>query len=82
MNKVNDAEHGKVIIEDDPTNWGKIIAMILAFGVLVAACAVSWVFQNWQTSLMVFGILVFVYLIVFNLKWIYVALRTFTRDMS
>lgn len=81
-NGVKDPEKGKVIYDDDPTNWCRIIAMILAILVLIAACAVSWVFQNWQTSLMVFGILVFVYIIVFGYRWIYVAIRTTPRDMS
>lgn len=81
-NGLKDAEKGAVLYEDDPTNWGRIIAMLLAIGVLVAACAVSWVFANWQTSLMVFGILVFVYILVFGYRWIYVAIRTTPRDMS
>lgn len=82
MTTVNDAEKGKIIIEDDPTNWVKIIAMLLALGVLAAACAITWIFQDWQTSLIVFGILVFVYIIVFNIQWFYVAIRTFKRDMT
>ncbi|KAM3962752.1 fatty acid transport protein isoform 2-T2 [Aphomia sociella] len=56
--------------------------MILALAVLVAAGAVTWVFQDWQTSLQVLAILVVVYIIAFYYRWIYVAIRTAPRDFK
>ncbi|KAJ2953512.1 hypothetical protein O0L34_g1113 [Tuta absoluta] len=75
-----DVEKGKV--ESSSRNWSRIIAMFVGIGVLVAACAVTWIFQDWQTSLIVFAILVCVYTVVFYYRWIYIAIRTFKRDMS
>ncbi|XP_068621663.1 long-chain fatty acid transport protein 4-like isoform X2 [Battus philenor] len=51
-------------------------------GILLAACAIAWVFQDWQTSLQVFAILVVVYVISFYWRWIWVALRTAKRDFT
>ncbi|XP_026325418.1 long-chain fatty acid transport protein 4-like isoform X2 [Hyposmocoma kahamanoa] len=56
--------------------------MILAIGVLAASCAVALEILHWKTSMIVVGILVFVYNIVMHRKWIYIAIRTFSRDMS
>ncbi|KOB79132.1 Fatty acid transport protein [Operophtera brumata] len=38
--------------------WSTVIVMLLALGVLVGACSVAWVFQDWQASLLVLIILV------------------------
>ncbi|CAH0603274.1 unnamed protein product [Chrysodeixis includens] len=62
--------------------WSKIIIGMLALGVLVAACAVTWVFQDWQTSLQVLAILAVVYCIAFYWRWLYVAALTAPRDFS
>ncbi|XP_063529147.1 long-chain fatty acid transport protein 4-like [Cydia strobilella] len=79
----NDLETGKNhLISDEPTPWGRIIATVLALGVVVTACTVTWVFQDWQTSLIVLAILVVVYVILFHWRWIYIALRTAKRDFS
>lgn len=61
-------------------NWSRIIAIGLATIILVAACAVTWIFQDWQTSLQVFAILVVVYIILFHWQWIYIAIMTAPRD--
>ncbi|XP_021197440.3 long-chain fatty acid transport protein 4 isoform X1 [Helicoverpa armigera] len=62
--------------------WSKIAIAMFALGVLAGACAVTWVFQDWQTSLQVFAILAVVYCIAFYWRWIYVAIRTAPRDFS
>ncbi|XP_013200626.1 long-chain fatty acid transport protein 4 isoform X2 [Amyelois transitella] len=56
--------------------------MIIALGVLAAACAVAWVYDSWQTSLQVLAILVAVYIIIFFYRWIYVAILTAPRDFK
>ncbi|XP_075992100.1 long-chain fatty acid transport protein 4-like isoform X2 [Anticarsia gemmatalis] len=53
---------------------------MLALAVLVAAGAITWVFQDWQTSLIVLAILCGVYVIAFYYRWIYIAIRTAPRD--
>uniref|UniRef100_A0A1L8D6P9 Very long-chain fatty acid transport protein n=1 Tax=Plutella xylostella TaxID=51655 RepID=A0A1L8D6P9_PLUXY len=79
--QTKDVETGtKNVQSDDGTNWGRTIALLLACLVLVAACTVAWVFQDWQTSLQVFAILVVVYVIAFHWRWIYIAIRTTPRD--
>lgn len=60
--------------------WSKIIIGMLAIAVLVAAGAITWVFQDWQTSLQVLAILCVVYIIAFYWRWIYIAIRTAPRD--
>lgn len=78
-----DVEKGKFTF--DPSNnipWSKIIGVMFAVAVLIAACAVAWIFQNWQTSLQVLAILVVVYFICFYWRWLYVAARTTPRDFS
>ncbi|KAG6465913.1 hypothetical protein O3G_MSEX015493 [Manduca sexta] len=78
-----DVERGN-FKKPEPSNipWSKIIVVMLALAVLVAACAVTWIFQDWQTSLQVFAILVVVYLIGFYWRWLYVAARTAPRDFK
>ncbi|XP_028162675.1 long-chain fatty acid transport protein 4-like [Ostrinia nubilalis] len=68
--------------EESSIPWGKILIMLVALAVLVASCAVAWVFQDWQTSLIVLAILVVVYLLVFYWRWLYVAARTARRDFT
>ncbi|XP_049872799.1 long-chain fatty acid transport protein 4-like [Pectinophora gossypiella] len=80
--KSSDVEKGKNRANVSSVNWVKIITMVIAVAVLVAACTVAWVFQNWQTSLQVFAILMVVYVIGFFWRWIYVACLTFPRDMK
>ncbi|KAL0849044.1 hypothetical protein ABMA28_013408 [Loxostege sticticalis] len=77
-----DLERGKNRDSESGVPWGKIIVMILALAILVASCAVAWVFQDWQTSLIVLAILVVVYLFVFYWRWLYVAARTAKRDFT
>ncbi|XP_026756934.1 long-chain fatty acid transport protein 4-like [Galleria mellonella] len=77
-----DLERGKNSDDSSGTSWCKIITMILALGALAAAVAVTWVFQDWQTSLIVLAVLVVVYLFAFNWWWWYVAIRTTPRDLK
>ncbi|KAJ0181724.1 hypothetical protein K1T71_002446 [Dendrolimus kikuchii] len=78
-----DIEKGKFTsVKSSKLPWGKIICVMLAVSLLVAACAVAWVFQSWQTSLQVLAILIVVYIIAFYYRWIYVAIRTAPRDFS
>ncbi|CAG9784546.1 unnamed protein product [Diatraea saccharalis] len=77
-----DAERGRSAGSDSDIAWGRILAMIVALCVLVAACAVTWIFQDWQTSLIVLAILVVVYVLVFYWKWLYIASRTAPRDFT
>lgn len=62
--------------------WTKVAMGLLAVAVLVAACAVTWVFQDWKASLLVLAILCVVYLIAFYWRWIYIAILTAPRDFS
>ncbi|XP_041971166.1 long-chain fatty acid transport protein 4-like [Aricia agestis] len=78
--KEKDLEGKRVVTSKVP--WGKVIAMVLALGVLIAACTVAWVFQDWQTSLQVFAILFVIYIIAFYWRWIWVAIQTAPRDLS
>ncbi|CAH0404706.1 unnamed protein product [Chilo suppressalis] len=77
-----DTERGKTADSDSGIAWGRILAMVVALCVLIAACAVTWIFQDWQTSLIVLAILVVVYVLVFYWRWLYVACRTAPRDFT
>lgn len=77
-----DVEKGTVVKAGSKIPWTKAIIAMLALGVLAAACAVAWVFQDWQASLLVLAILTIVYCIAFYWRWIYVAIRTAPRDFS
>ncbi|CAB3249823.1 unnamed protein product [Arctia plantaginis] len=77
-----DLERGRSTKQGRQIPWNKIIIGMLALGVLVAAGAVTWVFQDWQTMLIVVAILCVVYILVFYHRWIYVASRTAKRDFS
>lgn len=77
-----DIERGKHSESESSVPWGKIVAMALALLVLVAACFVAWFYQDWQTSLIVFAILIVVYVIVFYHRWLYIAARTAPRDFQ
>lgn len=61
---------------------GTIVAIILAILILAAACAVSWIYEGWQTSLLVFACLLIVYAFAFNWRWWYIAFCTAYRDFS
>lgn len=80
--KDGDVEKGQRQVSVSSVPWSKIIVVVLAMGVLVAACSIAWVFQDWQTSLQVLAILVVVYVVAFYWRWIWVALRTVKRDFS
>ncbi|CAG5056665.1 unnamed protein product [Parnassius apollo] len=77
-----DIEKGQYHNLVSSVSWSKFIVMFLAASVLVAACTVAWVFQDWQTSLQVFAILFVVYVIAFYWRWIWIAMRTAKRDFS
>ncbi|XP_072936361.1 long-chain fatty acid transport protein 4-like [Epargyreus clarus] len=77
-----DVEIGKSGKESSSIPWGKIIAMVLAVGVLIASVTIAWVFQDWQAALLVFAILVVVYFFAFYWKALYIAVRTAPRDIS
>ncbi|CAH2066407.1 unnamed protein product, partial [Iphiclides podalirius] len=80
--KDGDVEKGQRQISVSSVPWSKVVVMVLAMGVLIAACSIAWAFQDWQTSLQVLAILVIVYVIAFYWRWIWVALRTAKRDFS
>lgn len=81
-NQNHDTEGGRKAVPKEESNVGRWIAAVVACAVLVGACAVTWIFQDWQTSLQVLAILVVVYIIGFHWRWIYVAIRTAPRDLS
>lgn len=82
-NQNNDMERGsKGVPSAEESKIGRWVAAAVACAILVGACAVAWIFQDWQTSLQVFAILVVVYVIGFHWRWICVAVRTTPRDVS
>ncbi|XP_050675995.1 long-chain fatty acid transport protein 4-like [Leptidea sinapis] len=77
-----DVEQGKRANESSNTPWGRIIAMVIAIAVLVAACAVTWVLISWQIGLIVAAALIVLYVIVFCWKRICIIIKTVPRDLS
>ncbi|KAL4715153.1 hypothetical protein ACJJTC_012200 [Scirpophaga incertulas] len=77
-----DVELGRSVASESEFQWTRVLAMLVALCALIAACAVTWVFQDWQTSLIVLAILVVVYVLVFYWRWLYVAVRTAPRDFT
>ncbi|CAH0726565.1 unnamed protein product, partial [Brenthis ino] len=83
LTEKQDIEKGKSgCIASSGLPWGYIIVMVFAVAVLVAACAVAWVFFSWQTSLIVFAVLTVVYLIAYFSSWLWIAIRTAPRDFK
>ncbi|KPJ11958.1 Long-chain fatty acid transport protein 4 [Papilio machaon] len=77
-----DVEKGRIEYLTSSVPWSKVMVIVVAMCVLVAACATTWIFQDWQTSIQVFAIIFVVYVILFYWRWLWVALRTAKRDFS
>ncbi|XP_059059276.1 long-chain fatty acid transport protein 4-like isoform X2 [Achroia grisella] len=56
--------------------------MVVTFAALGAAAAMTWLYQDWETSLIVLGVGIVVLQFVFNWWWWYVALKTAPRDLK
>ncbi|XP_038207616.1 long-chain fatty acid transport protein 4-like isoform X1 [Zerene cesonia] len=77
-----DVEKGSREISGVQIPWKSVIIMVLALAVLVAACAVAWVLQGWQTTLIVIAVVVPVYILIYYWRFLYVVVKTAPRDIS
>ncbi|XP_028039800.1 long-chain fatty acid transport protein 4-like [Bombyx mandarina] len=77
-----DIEKSKQNSDSDGVSWGKILYVLLSLAVIVIACGVAWVFQDWLTSLIIFVVLLVVFTVGYFWKWLYIAARTAPRDFS
>lgn len=68
--------------QSDESGLTTAIAVIIALLIIIAACSVSWVYQGWETGLLVFACSVIIFAFAFHWHWFYIACVTTPRDMS
>ncbi|CAK1549763.1 unnamed protein product [Leptosia nina] len=77
-----DIEKGNRGKKGSSVPWGKIFIMVVALAVLVAAVAVTFIFVDWQTSLIVLAVLVPIYVLLYFYRFLYIVVKTAPRDIK
>ncbi|CAH4031587.1 unnamed protein product [Pieris brassicae] len=77
-----DIEKGTRVANSSGICWAKVFVMVVALAVLAAACAVTIVFVNWQTGVIVLAVFVPLYVILYFWRFLYIVVKTAPRDMK